>query len=166
MIRLFLLYALSGFVSLGYQVAWLRIGVDLFGWGTVAEPVTDQRDASGAPGLTLGVLLTCAVASGLLAGALEADMFKRIKFAGIRTSTAMSFVSFWAALAIFLGATLVRGVSRLRLVHIQIAYAGALAVYAATAWNLYALHAAIFGRLAALRKRIENAPDGPAAQVH
>ena len=31
MIRLFLLYALSGFVSLGYQVAWLRIGVDLFG---------------------------------------------------------------------------------------------------------------------------------------
>ena len=105
-------------------------------------------DASGSVGLTLGVLLTCAVASGLLTGALEADMFKRIKFAGIRTSTAMSFVSFWAVLAIFLGAAAVRGLARLRLVHIQLAYAGALVVYAATAWHLFALHDAIFGRLA------------------
>jgi spermidine synthase len=117
-------------------------------WDGVDAPFADAVDASGARGLTLGVLLTCAIASGLLAGALEADMFKRIKFAGIRTSTAMSFVSFWAVLAIFLGAALVRGVARLRLVHIQIAYAAALVVYAATAWNLYALHDAIFGSLA------------------
>jgi spermidine synthase len=108
----------------------------------------DAGDASGAGGLTLGVLLTCAVASGLLAGALEADMFKRIKFAGIRTSTAMSFISFWAVLAIFVGAAAVRGLAHLRFVHIQLAYAGALVVYAATAWHLFALHDAIFGRLA------------------
>jgi predicted membrane-bound spermidine synthase len=31
MIRLFLLYAVSGFVSLGYQVAWFRIFTDWFG---------------------------------------------------------------------------------------------------------------------------------------
>jgi spermidine synthase len=109
----------------------------------------DAGDASGTGALALGVLLTCAVASGLLTGAIEADTFKRIKFAGIRTSTAMSFVSFWAVLAIFLGAAAVRGLARLRLLHIQLAYAAALVVYAATAWNLYALHDAIFGRLAA-----------------
>jgi predicted membrane-bound spermidine synthase len=31
MFRLFLLYAVSGFVSLGYQVAWFRIFTDWFG---------------------------------------------------------------------------------------------------------------------------------------
>ncbi|MDH3512688.1 MAG: hypothetical protein OER85_17735, partial [Gammaproteobacteria bacterium] len=31
MIRIFLIYALSGFVSLGYQVAWFRIFTDWFG---------------------------------------------------------------------------------------------------------------------------------------
>ena len=31
MYRVFLIYALSGFVSLGYQVAWFRIYVDRFG---------------------------------------------------------------------------------------------------------------------------------------
>jgi hypothetical protein len=118
-------------------------------WRVPALEVTaDASDAGGRGELTLGVLLTCAIASGLLTGALEADMFKRIKFAGIRTSTAMSFVSFWAVLAIFLGAAAVRGLARLRLVHIQVAYAGALVVYAATAWHLFALHDAIFGRLA------------------
>jgi spermidine synthase len=112
------------------------------------DAFADAGDAQGAGGLTLGVLLTCAVASGLLTGALEADMFKRIKFIGIRTSTAMSFVSFWAVLAIFLGAALVRAAARLRLFHIQLAYACALAVYAATAWRVYDIHDAVFGSLA------------------
>ena len=31
MTRVFLVYCLSGFVSLGYQVAWFRIYVDRFG---------------------------------------------------------------------------------------------------------------------------------------
>ena len=31
MIRIFLVYAISGFVSLGYQVAWFRIFTDWFG---------------------------------------------------------------------------------------------------------------------------------------
>jgi spermidine synthase len=113
-----------------------------------SEAIAAEGDARGSGGIALGVLLTCAVASGLLTGALEADMFKRIKFVGIRTSTAMSFVSFWAVLAIFLGAAVVRAAARLRLRHIQIAYALAFVVYAATAWHLYALHGAIFAQLA------------------
>jgi spermidine synthase len=117
-------------------------------WRGVAESSSDGGDARESGGLTLGVLLTCAIASGFLTGALEADMFKRIKFVGIRTSTAMSFVSFWAVLAIFLGAALVRAVARLRLLHIQIAYALALVAYAATAWNIYTLHGLVFGSLA------------------
>jgi spermidine synthase len=31
LIRIFLLYAISGFVSLGYQIAWFRIFTDWFG---------------------------------------------------------------------------------------------------------------------------------------
>ncbi len=31
MIRVYILYALSGFVSLGYQVTWFRIFTDWFG---------------------------------------------------------------------------------------------------------------------------------------
>ena len=49
----FLLYALSGFVSLGYQVAWYRIYVDRF----------------GSTNLTF-VLVLCSFIGGLGAGAL------------------------------------------------------------------------------------------------
>jgi spermidine synthase len=116
--------------------------------GLPAQEVFGDSNASGTGDRVIGVLLACAIASGLLAGALEADMFKRIKFAGIRTSTAMSFVSLWAVLAIFLGAAAVRLIPRLRWRHVQIAYVAALIVYALTSHYLYAIHTHVFAWLA------------------
>ena len=79
-----------------------------------------------------GVLLTLAAVSGLLSGALEGDMFKRIWFLGGTENAAMSFVSFWAILAIFLASLTVRALPALKLIHIKIAFAAAAVCYAAT----------------------------------
>ena len=58
MIRVFLLYALSGFVSLGYQVAWFRIFTDWF----------------GSTNLTFA-LVVCNFIGGLGMGALLSERF-------------------------------------------------------------------------------------------
>ena len=55
-----------------------------------------------------------AVISGLLTGALEADLFKRLHFLGCTTAASMSLISFWAILAIFLASWTVRLTPRLR----------------------------------------------------
>ncbi|MHC4447895.1 MAG: spermidine synthase family protein, partial [Planctomycetota bacterium] len=91
----------------------------------------ERRDAAGG---RFDVLIVCAVLSGLLSGALEADMFKRIGFLGNDSPAAMSFISFWAILAIFLASWMVRVLPALRLNHIKVAFVLALAVYAA-AWQ-------------------------------
>ena len=82
-----------------------------------------------------GTLLALAIFSGLFSGALEGDMFKRIAFLGGNSSAGMSFISFWAILGIFFASWIVRNVSRIRLLHIKIAYAAALGLYIA-AWRL------------------------------
>jgi predicted membrane-bound spermidine synthase len=75
----------------------------------------------------LGVLLMCAVLSGLLSGALEGDLFKRISFViELNPGATMSFISFWAILAIFLASTVVNRFPRLTLGHIKIACLTAL----------------------------------------
>ncbi len=107
-----------------------------------------RDDAIAAPGASIGVLLLCAVLSGLLAGSLEADLFKRIQFLGIRTSTTMSFISFWAVLAIFVGSAIVRMLPALRLVHLKVAFAVALGVNVALTANVFAVHEWAFGLLA------------------
>ncbi len=61
------------------------------------------RDAAGTPPVPLGVLLASAAISGFLAGGLEADAFRRVHFIQVFNGAAMSFVSFWAILGIFLG---------------------------------------------------------------
>ena len=104
--------------------------------------------ASPARRATPGVLLVCAVVSGAVAGTLEADLFKRVSFLGIRTSTTMSFISFWAVLAIFCGSAAVRALPRLSLGHQKLALAAAVAVHGASVWNVFGLHAWAFGLLA------------------
>lgn len=74
----------------------------------------ERRDA-------VSVLIAIAVLSGLLTGALEGDMFKRIGFITTKSAALMSFITFWVILAIFVGSTLVRRLAWLRLVHIKIA---------------------------------------------
>ena len=79
------------------------------------------------------VLLLCAVLSGLLSGALEGDLFKRISFLiELNPGATMSFISFWAILAIFLASALVHRLGGLRLGHIKMAFLLALAYYGLT----------------------------------
>lgn len=54
------------------------------------------------------VLLAGAVLAGLLAGALEGDMFRRVRFTGAISDAAMAFTSFWAIVAIFAASWTVR----------------------------------------------------------
>ena len=92
-----------------------------------ASPVRAGRSEHGA-----GVLITCAVLSGLIAGALEGDMFKRADFYlghYPNGAAAMSCISLWAILAIFLGSCLVHALSWMRLVHIKLAAIAALLGY-------------------------------------
>ena len=63
---------------------------------------TSSANSTDSSAIAISVLFTCALIGGLLSGALEADLFKRIRFIGFRSHAAMSFISFWAILAIFL----------------------------------------------------------------
>jgi len=126
---------------------WMMAGLNLclgaYFLLTGGAPAAEAQLSSGGPGKPseepsvrgLSVLLTCAALSGLLSGVLEGDMFKRISFA-IQQSpgAAMSFISFWAILAIFLASFLVHRLPRLRLWHIKIAVLGCV-VYYAVAWE-------------------------------
>ena len=80
------------------------------------------------------VMLLCAVLSGLLSGALEGDLFKRLSFViELNPGATMSFISFWAILAIFMASAFVHRLAGLRLAHIKIAFVLALA-YGAVTW--------------------------------
>ena len=94
-----------------------------------------SQAAEGARPGSGSALVACAVLSGLLAGALEGDMFKRIGFIILLNPGAtMSFISFWAVLGIFLASTVVRRAARIRLVHIKVAYCLA-ALYYYAVWR-------------------------------
>lgn len=83
---------------------------------------------------TPAALVLLAGVSGLLAGALEADLFKRASFViEVAPGATMSFVSFWAILAIFVASAAVRRLPRLPLLAIKVAFAAA-AVYALLSW--------------------------------
>ena len=90
-----------------------------------ARLVAEQTEPISTSALVAGAAL-----SGLLAGALEGDMFKRIGFVILLNPGAtMSFISFWAVLGIFLASTLVRNVRQLGLVHVKVAYCLAAGYY-------------------------------------
>lgn len=107
------------------------------------EALNDRSEPGSAPSshtANLSFLLTCAVLSGFLAGAIEGDMFRRLKFIGYHATSAMSFASFWAILAIFLASLTVRLSPRLRFFHIKLAFALALVCYSAIGYFAYTIH--------------------------
>lgn len=103
------------------------------------------NQAAAPTSTSLALLLTCAVLSGLLAGALEGDMFKRINLVVSNSPGALGpAISFWAILAIFLSSAFVWRATRLRMTHIKIAFVSA-AVYFYAAWRL--MYPTVIGRL-------------------
>jgi spermidine synthase len=95
----------------------------------------------------VGTCLILAILSGFLSGALEADMFKRIQLTGMRTAMAMSFVSFWAILAIFLGSWTIESIQRMKLNWIKLAYVLAVTIYIAIGLNVFPIRELIFRNL-------------------
>ena len=95
-----------------------------------SEPLPQLRARGPAAPIT-----ALAASSGLMMGALEGDAFKRLAFLGADSTAAMSFVSFWAIVAIFLGSTIVHASKRLRLVHIRFATLAAVLAYCG-AWSM------------------------------
>lgn len=111
----------------------------LAGGAPAAAPAPAAHGSPGAragKGVRIhGVLLLCAVLSGLLSGALEGDLFKRISFLiELNPGATMSFISFWAILGIFLASALVHRLGGLRLAHIKAAFLLALGCYGLT-WS-------------------------------
>ena len=93
----------------------------------------------------LTLLVTCAVLSGLLSGALEGDMFKRVNLVVSNSPGALGpAISFWAILGIFLASTFVWNATRLRMIHIKIAFVSA-AIYLYVAWWL--MYPSVINRL-------------------
>lgn len=98
-----------------------------------AEPVL-ARESASTPALSPGVLLMFVTLSGFLSGAMEGDLFKRITFViELNPGATMTFVSFWAVLAIFFASACVRRFGSLRLMHLKIAIALA-AAYCLWVW--------------------------------
>ena len=124
------------------------------------------NQASSPTPTNFSLILTCAVLSGLLAGALEGDMFKRVNLVVSNSPGALAAaISFWAILGIFLASTFVWHATRLRMIHIKLAFVSA-AIYFYAAWRL--MYPSVIDRLQ-LRYRpidasgmINNFPDSVA----
>ena len=103
-------------------------------------PPPQARDEQPAPAL----LITIAALSGLLAGALEGDMFKRISFVVAGNPGAlMPFISFWAIVGIFLGSVIVHRWQQLRLWHLKLAVTASALLYYVAWRTMYPLSAAL-----------------------
>jgi spermidine synthase len=137
----FLLLPWAGHSMTFWLMAGLNILLGVYFLATGGAPAAvdsgggeHSGDPSGDP-RGLSALLAIAALSGLLSGALEGDMFKRISFAmQTNPGAVMSFISFWAIAAIFLGSAAVRLSTRIRLVHIKIALVACVIAYW-TAWQ-------------------------------
>lgn len=89
------------------------------------------RALAEAPPVSLGVLLAGAAISGFLAGGLEADAFRRVHFIQVFNGAAMSFVSFWAILGIFLGSWTIHRRPQWTLRRVQVLFASSFLVFLA-----------------------------------
>jgi len=104
--------------------------------GRSAAPTPAARPA---PAFHPTTTLAAAGLSGFVAGALEVDMFRAVRFAGAITDAAMSFTSFWAIVAIVAASWTVRALGRPRPVLIQASVIGALLAHAVTWTQLPAI---------------------------
>ena len=126
-----------------WLMACLNILLGLYfvasGGAPAGDEAADTASATfpnaGVPPRSGSALIACAALSGLLAGALEGDMFKRIDFIVVLSPGAtMSFISFWAVLGIFLASIIVRHIKRIGFAHIKGAY-GLAALYYFALWR-------------------------------
>jgi len=120
----------------------LAIGAYFLTTGGAPSNLSIKREAGSAPILSRDYMLrlvVLAAASGLLTGALEGDLFKRLWFLGTNSGAAMAFISFWAILGIFLASVTVTRLVWLRLVHIKIAIVLAVLVYAGLWKSAYSI---------------------------
>ncbi len=140
---LFLLLPWLGHERMFWLLAGLNLALGVFfllrggaPHAPLAEPEIEGAGGQAARGTDAdthgSLLLTFAVLSGLLAGALEGDMFKRIDFLSSGNSAVMALISFWAILVIFLASWAVRVVPAARLSWIKVAWVVGLLAYAGT----------------------------------
>ncbi len=127
------------------RMLWVLVGMNLViavvFLAPKSAPAACPQEARAAP-QTAGIappraptlLIMAAVLSGLVAGALEGDMFKRIDFMSSGDGAVMALISFWAVLAIFLASWAVRVVKRLDLDRIKYAWILGFVAYA-SAWQ-------------------------------
>lgn len=103
-----------------------------FGAGTrtLAEPNSSRSPQFETSQQGAGVLIASALLSGILAGAVEGDLFKRLALVIPNNPGAtMPAISFWAIAAIFLGSAFVRLSRELHLMHIKAATMLAPVIY-------------------------------------
>jgi spermidine synthase len=106
------------------------------GAGTL-DASTPAESSTSAPA---GMLLMLATLSGFLSGALEGDLFKRISFViAVNPGATMSFISFWAILAIFLASSSVNRLLRLTLTPIKILFVMGLIYFAVSTYFIDAI---------------------------
>jgi spermidine synthase len=124
-------------------------------FGALAAPVRERAKDSIAPAESVpagpaAVLLVLAALSGFLSGALEGDLFKRISFAiMVNPGATMSFISFWAILAIFVASSLVHRWARLTLAPIKIMFVVALLYFMVSTYFIDAITEFLSGGLVA-----------------
>jgi spermidine synthase len=123
-------------------------------FGVVTSPITVHARETMAPADRVSsaplVLLLLATLSGFLSGALEGDLFKRISFIIMVTPGAtMSFISFWAILAIFAASSLVHRLPRLSLTPIKLMFAVALVYFTISTFFIDAIVGFMSGGLMA-----------------
>ena len=133
-----------------------------------AAPASSSRwprhAATPAASFTTGTLFAFALLSGFLAGGLEGDMFRRVRFSGAISDAAMAFTSFWAIAGIFLASAFVRALGRIRPWLMRTAFVLAALVHLAT-WRALATVRGWFnaGYLAGIQERaraLHMAPGG------
>ncbi|MBK8977899.1 MAG: hypothetical protein IPM29_18480 [Planctomycetes bacterium] len=133
---------------LGHQRMFLTIVIanallgGYFAAGRVRLPAGQPRPAADQAATALpatSTLVAIAVLGGGLTGAFEADVLRRLQFLDCRTGAALSCISLWAILAIFLASATVRLAPRLTLRHLQIGVVLALGYYLAVWHDAYAL---------------------------
>lgn len=153
---------------LGLAGANLLLGLGFLLRGSALQEKSGGEDAapradSPASASVGGALLACAIVSGFLAGALEADAFRRVHFAQVFNGAAMAFVSFWAILAIFLASATVSAWRRASFNALRVVYTVALLVFIGTVtlWIL-PLRAWLEGFIATATEANAWDPDGTA----
>ncbi len=126
-------FVLVWIVNLALAVCFLLPGICGASSTSNIHPVYDAHTELEAPStgdrIRDETLIGCAALGGLAAGTLEAGMHQIVSFAGYPFAVAMSFVSFWAILAIFLASWTVHTFKRTNFSLLKAGYAIAAILY-------------------------------------